>query len=303
MLHPKKELLVDPVYGVGAQNRSVFRTTDFRLKYWLTAGANLVVVNEEIYTRSTPDLHEIYTRSTRDLHEMFLTLLDTYYTGLVMYSGQLLFTMCFGLLFKAIRLAGWPPKVTYNAVAGVFMVGIIKLGCEMLLVGDPFDHRYTYFMWATSGYFLFDLMYILCCVNKNIFYMLLIYHHLAAIMIVNVDPQQYYGHLIIFVGELSNLVSVPTYHLLQIKDTLTPTGKAWLVLCKWLHKVWYGIFRVGVFTVLAAWFYFFTPPGDYGYTPWNAVMPVYVMGLVWTISLWRGGSKKEAHSVIPPSGA
>ena len=227
---------------------------------------------------------------------MFLSfpLVDTYHTNIGVYSGQLLYAMCFGLLYKAIRLTGQPPKITYNGIAGVFMIGVIKLGYEMLIFRDPFDHRYTYFMWATSGYFLFDLVYILFCVKKTVFHFALIYHHLAAIMIVNMNPKQYYGHLIIFVGELSNLVSVPTYHLLQIKDTLTPTGKAYLVRLKWVQKCWYGIFRVVVFTGLVVKFYMFTPPGDYGYTPFNLMMPVYLMGLGWTYTLWCGGSKRDA---------
>lgn len=200
-------------------------------------------------------------------------------------SGQLLSAACFAGLYHALRRCGVPPKITYNGVCGVFALSVIPVAGAVVLLRD--HARHAHFVWLTGGYFLFDLLYIIFCVKKNLFYMLLMYHHLAAIMITNVDPAQYSGPLIILVGELSNLISFPVYYLIQVKDTLTPTGKAWLVLFKYIQKWWYGVFRVGVFTGLAVKFYVFTPPGDYGMWPFHAVTLVYGMGLVWTVSLWR----------------
>ena len=215
-------------------------------------------------------------------------------------TRQLLSAVCFAGLYKAFRFAGQPPKVTYNLVSAVFATSMIATVSGMLLDDDPFDdhHRYAYFVSLTGGYFGFDLVYILLCVKKDLFHFALMYHHLAAIMIANVDPLQYYGYLIIFVGEISNLMSFLVYHLIQFKDTLAPSAKAWLERMKRLQLLWYGVWRVVVFTGLVVKFYVFTPPGDYGVWPWNAVMPVYVMGLIWTVQLWRGAFNSSQTSQV-----
>ena len=200
-------------------------------------------------------------------------------------SGQLLSSMCFAGLYHALRRCGVPPKITCNGVCGVFALSVIHVAGTAVLLGD--HARHAHFVWLTGGYFLFDILYIVCCVKKTLFHYALIYHHLVAIMIANVDPTQYSGPLIILVGELSNLISFPVYHGIQIKDTLTPTNQAWLMRLKAMQKVWYGFWRVGVFSGLAVKFYVCAPPGDYGMGPVHAVSLVYMRGLVWTVSLGR----------------
>lgn len=209
------------------------------------------------------------------------------------YSNHMLpamYFVCFAGLCRAFRLAGQSPKLTYNLVSAVFTTSVIATLSGILVEDNPSHHtdQYRYFVSLTTGYFAYDLIYIVFCLKKSLFHLALMYHHLAAIMIVNVDPLQYYGYIIIFVGEVSNLVSFPIYHLIQFKDTLAPSGIAWLARLKTLQLVWYGIWRVVVFTGLVVKLYMFTPPGDYGLWPYNALIPVYVMGLVWTVKLWQG---------------
>ena len=204
------------------------------------------------------------------------------------FTGELLCGMFYAGMFKAFRCGGFPQKITYNFVAAIFATIFISMTTKMLfLTPDTFDNDYPYLMYTNTGYFGFDILYIITSVNKGIFHCAVMYHHIFAIAVMYLSPYQYHGYIMIYIGEISNLVSFFTYHYLQRKDTLNTQGLEWLQFFKRLQRYWYGVFRVGVMTALLVILYGFAPPGHYGYAPYHFALPIYLMGLIWTLLLWR----------------
>ena len=162
--------------------------------------------------------------------------------------------------------------------AATHAIGTVVLtsGC---LLGDKkqFDSLYSLVKVFSTGYFLFDSNYILQNEKLTTTRLAWLYHHIVTIYYIHQEPLIYNGHKILFWGELSNIPSYFVYHYLQKQMTNTWRFKIWFVL----QKILYSGIRLPVLAYLTKQTYQnITHKG-----PLMVLMPVYLMGIIWTYKL------------------
>jgi len=131
--------------------------------------------------------------------------------------------------------------------------------------------------WST-GYFLYDIYFMLMYEKINKVRLAYLYHHLASCFILQYPPKFYYGDQMLFWGELSNIPSYFVYHYLH---TMPATKK--LNWWKKIQKIVYGGIRIPILTwlTLTVWD---KAPSKF---PLLFVTPVYFMGLAWASKLLK----------------
>ena len=130
---------------------------------------------------------------------------------------------------------------------------------------------------VSTGYFTYDFFYILKHGKKSLLNLLYLYHHFASIYIINKNPDKYRGPDILFWAELSNIPMYFVYYFIKTKNK--KKAEFW----KKLQVYTYGIIR---FPVLGYLTYDALQNVD-DKRPVYYVMPVYFMGLMWTINLYK----------------
>jgi hypothetical protein len=131
--------------------------------------------------------------------------------------------------------------------------------------------------WST-GYFLYDIYFMLMYEKMDKMRMGYIYHHLATCFILQYSPKLYYGDQMLFWGELSN---IPTYFVYHYLHTVPASQK--LKWWKKVQKIVYGGIRVPILTWLTMTIWHKAPSKF----PLLVVTPVYFMGLAWTMTLLK----------------
>jgi len=171
------------------------------------------------------------------------------------------------------------PKLARNATAcsHAIMATVIAGGC-LLADEKSFDGVYNFLKIFSTGYFLYDTHYILRKDKLTLTRWAWLYHHLATIGYLHQDPKIYGAHKIMFWAELSNIPSYFVYYYLQRKMTNTQKFKIWA----WIQKILYGGIRLPILGKLA-YQTLTTVPNK---RPAYALLPVYVMGLIWTTKLF-----------------
>ena len=145
----------------------------------------------------------------------------------------------------------------------------------------------------TSGYFLFDLLYLLTQREINFLHSTYYYHHLAAIYYMSLDPTQFNWFYIIGVGEVSNIPNYIVYYYLKTQPKahkkIQPT-----VLEKKLHnnklqfwktvqKFWFSGIRVIVGSYLT--YKELSQPNHI--KPLLPVIPLYFLGIAWSLNMHK----------------
>lgn len=125
----------------------------------------------------------------------------------------------------------------------------------------------------STGYFLFDLYYIICYENINFLRLLFIYHHLSSVYILSYNPDCLV-YKIIFWAEISNIPTYIVYHLIKTKPS-SRTLKRW----KSIQKIVYTIVRIPILGYFSHDIYLNTEDK----TPFFIGFPVYLMGIIWTL--------------------
>jgi len=170
------------------------------------------------------------------------------------------------------------PKLARNATAGchAILATVLAGGC---LIADEktFDGAYKILKLFSTGYFMYDIHYILRKDKLTITRWAWLYHHIVTIGYLHQNPKIYGAHKIIFWGELSNIPSYFVYYYLQKKMTNTQQFKIWGLI----QKILYGGIRLPVLGKLT--YDLLTTVKDKG--PIYSVLPVYLMGLIWTTNL------------------
>jgi hypothetical protein len=151
----------------------------------------------------------------------------------------------------------------------------------------------------TSGYFLFDLLYLLTQREKNFLHSTYYYHHLVSIYYMSLDPINFNWFNIIGVGEVSNIPGYIVYYYLKTKPVtrqgvLTDSEIAVEKLEKQLYnsklefwksvqKFWFSGIRVIVATYLT--YNELIKPNHI--KPLLPVIPLYFLGIVWSLNMHK----------------
>lgn len=127
----------------------------------------------------------------------------------------------------------------------------------------------------SSGYFIFDFLYIINYDKISMISYAYLYHHLASIYIL-INGRDYDVYRILLFAELSNLPSYFVYHNIKIKDDIK------ILFWKRIQKIFYVIIRLPVLGYLT----YDISNNVEDQTPIYICFPVYIMGIIWSIILF-----------------
>ena len=190
---------------------------------------------------------------------------------------------------KTLEYSKINKKIARNYIAGTHCYVAIMLA----LVYKYTNNMNIFNMLAhwSSGYFLFDSYFMLRFEKINSIKIGYLYHHLSAMYILHFNPEEYFGDEMIFWGEFSNIPSYFVYHYLHQKSLLiSDISKNHDEYLKWfsIQKLLYPIIRIPIVGMLAIKIWKKAP----NKTPIKIVMPIYLMGAIWTLKLLKQNPKK-----------
>ena len=133
-------------------------------------------------------------------------------------------------------------------------------------------------IWST-GYFMYDIIFTLRYEKLNPMRLFFLYHHIASTYIIHKDPKYYYGDKILFWSELSNIPSYFVYYYLHTKIINKNKVKLWLNIQKYL----YSTIRIPVLGYYLANCLKLVS----NKTPILSVIPIYLMGIIWTFKIYK----------------
>ena len=154
----------------------------------------------------------------------------------------------------------------------------------------------------TSGYFLFDLLYLLTQREINFLHSTYYYHHLASIYYMSLDPNKFNWFYIMGVGEISNIPNYIVYYYLKslpkAHKKIQPT-----VLEKKLHndklefwktvqKFWFSGIRVIVGSYLT--YKELSQPNHF--KTLLPVIPLYFLGIAWSLNMHKPKPSNEPNN-------
>jgi len=183
--------------------------------------------------------------------------------------------MGFNVIHNSLNSGGMERNMANNFTALFHAVGCTSLGLSCILSQDT---KIYYFLTKFStGYFIYDAIHSVKYINPpmSIIY---VYHHFATSYFLHQDPIRYNVAKSMFFAELSNIPSYYVYYLLKRGN-----DKKRLVLAKKIQFYVYSFIRLPIATYLMynTWFNVDKK------TPVYLMLPVYLMGLIWTNSLWK----------------
>ena len=141
----------------------------------------------------------------------------------------------------------------------------------------------------STGYFAYDATYILNNYRGTILQNGYLYHHLASIYMVHLNPEIYKSMDILFWAELSNIPSYFVYYYHK-----TNKNPKLLKKLKLIQFLIYSFIRTPVLTYLLTSFIKENINKHNNTVNLNVIknilptVPVYFMGLYWTMKLWKG---------------
>ena len=154
-----------------------------------------------------------------------------------------------------------------------FFHAFISVILALNVILNKNDSNYSLLENFSSGYFLFDFVYILRYDKKSLATYAYLYHHLVSIYIL-IKGKDYCMEQILFWAELSNIPSYFVYHLLKTNDNR-------VIIWKKIQKVMYMIIRIPVLGYLS--FDILNNVEDK--IPVYFCLPVYLMGIIWSFLL------------------
>ena len=202
-------------------------------------------------------------------------------------------------LNKELELSHSPKlAMNYTAFTHAFYTSIISLfgNWKLLRINS-------------GGYFLFDIYYILKNRKMDMLRAMYVYHHIASMYYMSLNPFQYKWIQVLGLGEFCNLPNYIVYHYMKKKEefaALNNVNDATVdatVVAKYINmkpydnriRFWkkvqlitYGIFRLGCSS------YFLreeiTTDGKLDYDRIKVVwpvIPIYFMGLLWSGAMFK----------------
>ncbi len=172
-------------------------------------------------------------------------------------------------------------KMSNNFTAMTHAVGSVLLAQRYLSNTQNLNNYYSLISYS-SGYFLYDLIYIIKYWKGKTLEYAYLYHHLASLYLMHEDPHKYYGGHILFFGELSNIPSYLVYYYQKQKNKGDLVKKL-----KWLQFILYSGIRIPIMTKILSEAYSSSQKEDGSILPFIIGAPVYLMGLIWTKKLFN----------------
>lgn len=168
-----------------------------------------------------------------------------------------------------------------NNFTALTHASLAVIGSGLYLFSPSFDNLDTYDMVKTisSGYFLYDMFYILLYGKRSTLNTLYLYHHFASIYLINHNPLIYRGSHVLFWGELSNLPMYIVYYYIKTE----PKNSSKVCLWKNIQAYSYALIRWPVLTYIT----YDTIITVDNPRPIYVALPVYFMGLLWSINLFQ----------------
>ena len=157
----------------------------------------------------------------------------------------------------------------------------------------------------TSGYFLFDLLYLLTQREINLLHSTYYYHHLASIYYMSLDPTKFNWFNVMGIGEISNIPNYIIYYYLKthpkadkkIQSTIQPTiqptilekklHKDKLEFWKTVQKFWFSGIRVIVGSYLT--YKELSQPNHI--KTLLPIIPLYFLGIAWSLNMHKPTTK------------
>ena len=172
-----------------------------------------------------------------------------------------------------------PRNIANNYTSFFHAIGCVYFGASYFI--NPNDQLYYFMTKFSTGYFLYDTLNILKYKKLNFLNICYIYHHLSTVNYLRNTNIVYRVPEVLFWAELSNIPSYLVYNMMK----QTKNEKQIKTLKKLQFYV-YSFIRVPLITKLL----YETLNSDKieNKTSIYMILPIYVMGLVWTKKLWNG---------------
>ena len=172
-----------------------------------------------------------------------------------------------------------PRNIANNYTAFFHAIGSVYFGASYFI--NPNDRVYYFMTKFSTGYFLYDTLHILKYKKLNFLNICYIYHHLSTVNYLRNTKMVYRAPEVLFWAELSNIPSYLVYNMM--KQT---KNEKQIKMLKKLQFYVYSFIRVPLITKLL----YETLNSDKieNKTSIYMILPIYVMGLVWTKKLWNG---------------
>ena len=182
--------------------------------------------------------------------------------------------MGFKFLESSIKFINGPSvKMANNFTALFHAIGASGLTFGYLFLSPNNESLYYVFKKISTGYFLYDMIFCLKNLKSPLKYIYL-YHHMATMYYINSDTL--YSVEGVLASELSNIPSYIVYYLLKTKN---PNVK----LMKRIQFIIYSFIRLP----LLGYYLYLSYKNIVNKLPVYAMTPVYIMGLIWTKSLYK----------------
>ena len=162
------------------------------------------------------------------------------------------------------------------------MYFILKNGIDENRIGnDKFFYTFWNFIKVySSGYFIYDSLYIVKYQKLSFVNIVYLYHHLSSINLVRDDELSKHVFKMLCLAEISNLPSSIIYYLIKTNTK----NKPFLLIMKKLQFIIYSFFRIPFIG-----YYLFLLLKKYPYNKNIYIsLPIYFMGVVWTSKLYKG---------------
>lgn len=165
--------------------------------------------------------------------------------------------------------------MSQNGVSTTHAIGAISLSFIYYLI----ENRNIYNILAnfSTGYFTFDFLCCLFNMKNSILKYAYLYHHIASIYICNILPK-YGAPSILFWAELSNIPTYIVYYYIKNRNRNS------VFFWKYIQLITYLIIRIPILGYLLYKKIIFLQDEKYKIYP---VLPVYIMGLIWSIKLLK----------------
>ena len=153
-------------------------------------------------------------------------------------------------------------------------------------IGDSdifFSTFWNFIKVYSSGYFIYDSLYIVKHQKLSFVNIVYLYHHLSSINLLRDNELSKHVFIMLFLAEISNLPSSIIYYLIKTNTK----NKPFLLFMKKLQFIIYSFFRIPFIG-----YYLFLLLKKYPYNKNIYIsLPIYFMGVVWTSKLYRGLKK------------
>ena len=205
---------------------------------------------------------------------MLLSILHNITLPVNYYFSHLFFSILHANLNKKLN-----SKMANNFTALTHATGCTILAGKYLL--NKTDSNYDALTAFSSGYFIYDLFFILKYWQPKTINYAYLYHHMASLYLMHQDPTLYKGAHILFFGELSNIPSYLVYYYQK-----QPNKHKLVKKLKYLQFLLYACIRVPIMGKILEDVYR-TSKTDGNYLPLIVGSPVFLMGLIWTKKLFN----------------